>query len=362
MTKLNSLSVSGYKSIKSLENLELKNLNILIGANGAGKSNFLSIFCLLNAIENQQLQLYVQKHGGPDSLLHFGRKNTDKIHMEFYFGDKENGYKFDLTSTNDNRLIFEQEKTWFEGYYFPSATHIIGMANEETNLENTNDKFAPYVKNAIKTWRIYHFHDTSDTAKMKGVNTINDNLLLKTDAANLAAYLRKIRTQYPEEYNVIIKTIRLVLPFFYDFVYREEKNLEYIELEWLHKDDLDTPLKAHMLSDGSLRFICLVVLLLQPLQLLPDTIIIDEPELGLHPHAIAVLASIFHQVAEEKQLIIATHSIELIDKFEPEDIIVVEQLNGISSFNRLSSEELNVWLEDYSLAELWQRNIIGGCP
>lgn len=363
MARLHSLSVSGYKSIKNIEKLELKNLNILIGANGAGKSNFISLFRLLNAIENQQLQLYVQKQGGPDSLLHFGRKNTEKMHFECFFTERlMNGYKFDLIPTSDNRMIFEQEKTWFEGVYFPSATHTVGMENEESNLDNTDDTFAPYVQRAMKGWRIYHFHDTSDSAKVKGVNTINDNLLLKDDAANLATYLRKIRQEYPKEYQRIVETIRLVLPFFYDFVYRDEENLEYIELEWLQVGQLDTPLKAHMLSDGSLRFICLATLLLQPLKLLPDAIIIDEPELGLHPYAITVLADIFKQIAEDMQLIIATQSVELINEFEPEDIIVVEQHNGASSFNRLSAEKLRDWLEDYSLGELWKRNIIGGRP
>ena len=362
MARLNSLSVSGYKSIKNMEHLELKNLNILIGANGAGKSNFISLFRLLNAISNEELQLYTQVQGGPDSLLHFGRKNTDKIHVECYFN--KYAYLFDLISTNNNRLVFKREELDIVHFSAPNDPVIVGLESSESNFIGTfdNDNFAILLEKALKTWRIYHFHDTSDTAKVKGVNAINDNLLLKPDAANLAAYLRRIRQQYSAEYQRIVETIRLVLPFFYDFVYREEKNLEYIELEWFQVGQLDTPLKAHMLSDGSLRFICLVVLLLQPLELLPDTIIIDEPELGLHPYAISVLSDIFKQVAEDKQLIIATQSVELINEFEPEDIIVVEQHNGLSSFKRLSQEELRDWLEDYSLGELWQRNIIGGRP
>ncbi|MBR5940518.1 MAG: AAA family ATPase [Neisseriaceae bacterium] len=359
MAKLNSLSVSGYKSIKNIENLELKNLNILIGANGSGKSNFISLFRLLNAVAlgNEKLQLYTQKQGGPDSLLHFGRKNTDKIHIELCF-DEEYGFKYDLNliSTNDNRMFPN------EIIYNNFGINSFSFGIYDALLDINEAKKQTYLCSNIKTWRIYHFHDTSDTAKMKGVNAINDNLLLKHDAANLAAYLRRIRRQYPAEYQRIVETIRLVLPFFHDFVYRDEENLEYIELEWFHKEDLDTPLKAYMLSDGSLRFICLTTLLLQPLELLPDTIIIDEPELGLHPYAISVLSDIFKQVAEEKQLIIATQSVELINEFEPEDIIVVEQRNGVSSFKRLSSEDLNIWLKDYSLGELWNCNIIGGRP
>ncbi|MBQ9682827.1 MAG: AAA family ATPase [Neisseriaceae bacterium] len=364
MAKLHSLSISGYKSIKNMEHLELKNLNILIGANGSGKSNFISLFRLLNAIGNRNLNNYVEKQGGINSFLHFGRKKTDKIHIEFYFDN--NSFKFDIVPTNDNNKVsFKLREVKIK---LDIGQEQIPLFSEEINLSPETINFSKInsvniFRMALESkWTIYHFHDTSETANVKDTNRINDNLKLKYDAANLAAYLRKIREQYPAEYQRIVETIRLVLPFFHDFVYREEKNLEYIELEWYQKEDLDTPLKAHMLSDGSLRFICLATLLLQPLELLPDTIIIDEPELGLHPYAISVLADIFKQVAEDKQLIIATQSVELINEFEPEDIIVVEQHNGSSSFKRLSSEELNVWLKDYSLGELWDCNIIGGRP
>ena len=189
----------------------------------------------------------------------------------------------------------------------------------------------------------------------------NDNIKLKPDAENLAAYLRMLSTKYSEEYRRIVETIQLVLPFFDDFVQREDES-EFIELEWFQIDRPNTPLKAHLLSDGSLRFICLTTLLLQPKALLPDTIIIDEPELGLHPYAISVLADIFKQVSEDKQLIISTQSVELINEMESENIIVVDQNQGKSTFKRFEKEELEEWLEDYSLGELWKRNVLGGRP
>lgn len=170
-----------------------------------------------------------------------------------------------------------------------------------------------------------------------------------------------LSTKYSEEYRRIVETIQLVLPFFDDFVQREDES-EFIELEWFQIDRPNTPLKAHLLSDGSLRFICLTTLLLQPKALLPDTIIIDEPELGLHPYAISVLADIFKQVSEDKQLIISTQSVELINEMESENIIVVDQNQGKSTFKRFEKEELEEWLEDYSLGELWKRNVLGGRP
>lgn len=362
MTQISSLTISGYKSIKSLENFEFNNINLLIGANGAGKSNFISLFKLLNAMYEQQLQLYVQKQGGPDALLHFGRKETNCIHTEFYFS--HNGYKFELVPTNDNRLIFENERSWFGGYFYPTKSNILlGSGHSESKLKEATDQYSPYVRNAVKNWRVYHFHDTSETAKVKQKHSVNDNLVLKPDAANLAAYLRMLNLKYPKEYSRIVETIRLVLPFFDNFVQREENTeFEFIELEWFQKGKSDTPLKAHLLSDGSLRFICLVTLLLQPLTLLPDTILVDEPELGLHPYAITVLGDIFKQVAEDKQLIISTQSVELVNEFEPQDIIVVDQKEGVSEFRRLDTETLQEWLEEYSLGELWKQNVFGGRP
>lgn len=356
---LSKITIQGYKSIERLDEFELGRLNVLIGANGAGKSNFIGIFKLLNEILEQRLQLFVQQQGGPDSFLYFGRDITDKIHAEFYF--HRNGYRFNLIPTVDNRLIFENESLWFEGVYHPSSSHPIGSGKEESELKESKDSYAPYVRSAIKGWRVYHFHDTSDTARVKRRHTVNDNLTLKPDAENLAAYLRMLSIKYREEYRRIVETIQLVLPFFKDFVYRENID-DFIELEWFQVDRPDTPLKAHLLSDGSLRFICLITLLLQPNELLPETILIDEPELGLHPYAINILADIFKQVAESKQLIISTQSVELINEMDAENIIVVDQLYGKSTFKRFEQEELQEWLEDYSLGELWKLNVLGGRP
>jgi len=360
MSSVTSLTVTGYKSIRELKNFQLTNLNVLIGANGAGKSNFIGLFRLLNEMYEQQLQVFTQKQGGPDALLHFSRQATDKLHAEFYFG--HNGYKFDLIPTNDNRLIFENEISWFGGRLFPgSASATLGSGHSESKLKDALDKYSPYVRNSVSDWRVYHFHDTSENAKVKQPQASNLNLRLLPDAGNLAPYLRMLKSKYPKEYQRIVDAIRLVAPFFDDFVHRAD-NTDLIALEWTQKGKPDVPFRAHMLSDGTLRFICLATLLLQPTYLLPSTILIDEPELGLHPYAITILAEIFQQVTEHRQLIVSTQSVELINELNPEDIIVVDQENDASTFKRFTQEELADWLEQYSMGELWKRNILGGRP
>jgi predicted ATPase len=321
----------GYKSIRELRDFPLNNLNVLIGANGAGKSNFIGFFRLLAEIVGQNLQFYVQKQGGPDALLHFGRNVTDALAAEVYYDGK--AYGFGLEPTNDNRLIFlakyaNTNSSLQENYY--------KSGHDESVLKTTPNPYGQQVVASISNWRIYHFHDTGERAKVKQRHAVNDTLRLKSDAANLAAYLRMLYNGYPSHYQRIVDTIRLVAPFFGDFVQRPGTP-EYIELEWTQKGQQDTPFKAHVLSDGTLRFICLATLLLQPEELLPDTILIDEPELGLHPYAISILADIFKQVAETKQLIVSTQSVELVNELSPEDVIVVEQENDASVFKRLSS-------------------------
>jgi predicted ATPase len=370
MTSIQKLTVKGYKSIAKLENFELRPLNVLIGANGAGKSNFIGLFRFLASVVGDNFPVDVQKRGGPEALLHYGSKVTPQMDVEVYFTSDmgvENGYRITLEATQDNRLIFTREEPWIHGRYYPKAFplgkgHDTAKVGADRNSES--QKVSRHVTEKLQIWRQYHFHDTGDTAAVKRIHAVNDNLRLKPDAANLAAYLRKLKTTsfYESSYDRIVETVRRAAPFFGDFVFRDESS-EFIELEWTERGRPDTPWKAHVLSDGTLRFICLTTLLLQPKSLLPDTVLIDEPELGLHPFAINLLAEMLKEVAESKQVIVSTQSVELLNNFQPEDVVVVQRENDASVFRRLDSAELTDWIADeYSLGELWKRNILGGRP
>ena len=233
---------------------------------------------------------------------------------------------------------------------------------ESRVLEGTHTNIDNYALSAIKSWRVYHFHDTSDNAKVKQMHGLNDNAYLRSDASNLAAFLYFLKEQYPENYQRIVKIIRLVAPFFGDFYLRKHlNNNDQIELEWTEKGE-DIPFKAHLLSDGTLRFICLDTVLMQPEELQPETILIDEPELGLHPFAIHLLASMLLSTSKKKQIIVSTQSTDLLNEFTPEDVIVADRNEGWSYLHRLESTKLTSWLEEYSLGELWQKNILGGRP
>lgn len=358
--KLDKLTVRGYKSIKELEDFELRALNVLIGANGAGKSNLLSLFRLVGAVAEGGLQVYVQKEGGPDVLLFGGRKRTPQLDVALSFGD--NGYWISLTPTADNHLIFEREETLHKGRVrLGPIVHPRSGGYPEARLLVGAGSVSQPIRLALQNCRLYHFHDTGVTAAVKLPHPSNDNLRLKPDAANLAAFLASLHDDFPREYKRIVDTIRLAAPFFGDFVIRDPLP-QTVELEWTERGDPDTPYRAHVLSDGTLRFICLTTLLLQPLALRPDTILIDEPELGLHPYAINLLAEMLKQASADKQVIVSTQSVELLNNFAPEDVIVADREDGASVFKRLDADELNDWLEDYTLGELWKKNILGGRP
>lgn len=353
---LSRLVLEGFKSIHSCE-LELRSLNVLIGPNGAGKSNFIGFFRLIQQMLEGRLGFYVSKQGGPDALLYFGRKKTERLSAKLYFGN--NGYQFALEPTQDNRLVFAEENFWWN----VSGPKSLGAGHFESKAETgTRTGIDKHVLPAIKSWRVYHFHDTSDTALVKQQHGINDNLYLRPDARNLAAFLYRLKEHHAIHYQRIVKAVQLVAPFFGDFYLRPSPdNAEQIELEWTELGE-DIPFKAHILSDGTLRFICLATVLLQPRAFQPETILIDEPELGLHPFAIHLLASLIRSTAVDRQLVISTQSADLLDEFDAADVIVADRTPNGSHLHRLQPEALASWLEEYSLGDLWQKNILGGRP
>ncbi len=365
---IKKLTIEGYKSIRKLEDFELRSLNVLVGPNGAGKSNFVGFFRLLRELIEQRLQIALQTiEGGADACLFMGPKVTQRFAAKLQFG--RNGYQFSLVPTPDNRLVFADETTLFNGD-FGSFPDSLGSGHAEAKLKSFKDEpgrwashgVPYYVYEAISSWVVYHFHDTSLSAGVRRQNPINDNEALRPDAENLAAFLYRIRQTSPGSYNQIRDVIRLAAPFFDDFKLRPvPTSPDMIQLEWVQRDS-DYPFRANQLSDGTLRFICLATALLQPAR--PSTMLFDEPELGLHPYALTLLGNLFKQPVAQfgKQIIISTQSAPLLNEFAPEDVVVVERHQGESIFRQLNSADLAEWLEEYTLGELWQKNVLGGRP
>ena len=339
---ITKLHIEGYKSIKD-QDVELRPINVLIGGNGIGKTNFISTFNLLRSIFEDELQIYCDKKGGANTLLYMGKKRTSEITLEMHF--EKNGYqnqfKINLEEAQDNLIMRN-------GYASLHEQQWKDLPSEFINGEKT----PTWLQILLSQFKVYHFHDA-------GWSKLHDNSFLRYDGENIASFLYYLQEKYPKHFKRIEMNVKAVSPFFDSFNLKPNRlNEETIRLEWKQKGAEDTYFNAYQLSDGTLRFICLATLLLQPEP--PQTIIIDEPELGLHPQAINRLATLIKKASANSQVIVSTQSVNLVDNFDADDIIAVDMKDHASCFQRLNKEKLSAWLDEYSIGELWDKNLIGG--
>ena len=369
MDILRRVALTGFKSIKAMD-LELRGLNVLIGANAAGKSNLVSFFKMLNEMGEHRLQQFVAASGRAHSLLFYGPKLTTLLQARLEF-QAETGldvHEFTLCYGAGDTVFFSDER--LESTRTGSAKGLggrsLGHGHFETEIKpgrEIGDGAALFMRAHLDGCRVYHFHDTSATSRIRQYGYLGDNHRLGSDGANLAAFLFRLQNQNQGlAYNRILSTVRLIAPFFQDFnlVPSGPEGKEII-LNWRDRES-DQIFGPHQLSDGTLRTMCLVTLLLQPELELPKLMIVDEPELGLHPYALNIIASLFKKVSHHAQVLISTQSSAFLDNFEPEDVIVVDRESKESVFVRPDPAALESWLEDYSLGEVWEKNVIGGGP
>lgn len=375
MEKLTRLKASGFRSIRDID-IKLSDLTVLIGANGSGKSNFVAFFNMLSFMVTESLQLYIARKGGGSSILHYGPKRTPVLTTTLRF-DGENGwseYGCTLAHASPDRLIFTHERVAFQK---PDAKKPfekqLGSGQAETDLTAVsagNDAVAQVARIFLarfKGLRVYHFHDTSEEAHIRTSQEIDRNRILLSNGGNLASFLFMLRQNYPSHYERILSTVRLAVPFLRDFDLEPDRlSPKHIQLRWRDRNP-DYEFGPHQLSDGSIRAIALITALLQPEELLPTVIFIDEPELGLHPSAIGIVANLLKAVSAKRQVVVATQSPRLLADCAPEDVVVVEREEdrkgyGESTFKHLEAKELGDWLKDYDLGTLYEMNVTGGGP
>lgn len=366
-SRLKEIKISGYKSLGTDTqpiNLQMSNLNIIIGANGAGKSNFISFFQMLANMMTGALQIYVGKNGSSESLLQFGSKRTKMISASLVFQNDifTDTYEFSLVKAVNDTLIFAEEviddgKNKFE---LSSGQKESFLLTDEAS--HASERAIRAILSGCKT---FQFHDTSAEAHIRSAAYIENNRFLMSDGGNVAAYLYMLKMKYGQYYKRIVEYVRYVMPTFNDFILEPQiLNPQWIKLQWAEKGNSEYVFGPEHFSDGTLRFIALATLFLQPPELLPTVIFVDEPELGLHPQAVDVLASMVQTATKNTQVVMATQSPRLLDSFDYKDIIVAEKdrETGCTVLNRLDEDEIKMWLDDYSLSQIWEKNIIGGQP
>ncbi len=354
MTKLDGIFVIGFKSIADAM-LQLRPLNVLIGANGSGKSNLIEVFSFLRACIQGRLERYVREAGGANRILHFGAKVTPTLDVQVSFDRDRSGFAMELSSDDSDGL-------YINNLMFHPSAPVRGNSEDVNWANSPNFPFPHQVGRQIESWQTYHFHDAGSTSPLKTTSDVNDNRSLRTDGSNLSAFLFLLKNKHDDSYTQIQRAIQLAAPFFEDFALEPMAlNEDKIRLEWRHSGS-DAYFDASSLSDGTLRFMALATLLLQPTSLRPPVVLLDEPELGLHPYATTLLASMLKQASVESQIIVATQSPVLLDHFDPRDVIVADRVNRATTFQRLDNRSLAAWLEEYSLGQLWEKNELGGRP
>ena len=378
--KLTQLNIQGFKSFGKEQNIRFGDITIFIGANGSGKSNLISFFEMLGYMMNEGMAQYVALHSGASFLTHLGAPNSLHISLDFQSDLGECSYNFRLAPTNANYFIFTGEEvpgpqkknenySKYEGWRVNAELSTNGKESglphyAEAFTENRM-KYVGEVFSFLKKSSLFKFYDTSSTSPIRREGYVNNTGYLMSNGGNLAAFLYWLKQEkFKKYYDRIVRNIKIAYPSFEDFVL--DPNPFYpdnILLEW--KDKSSPPnfrFSPQQLSDGTLRFMALSALLLQPPETIPKVILIDEPELGLHPTAISILSNMIYNASAHSQIVLATQSAQLLDYFEPEHIRVVEREGSNSIVTEHSKEELESWLKNYNLGQIWEKNIIGGRP
>lgn len=394
--RIASVRICGFRSLADVELSDLSNATVLIGANGSGKSNFIRFFDMLRWMLWRRLGEFVERYGGADDQLYGGNTTTGRIQGEVAVGsdlfDDLFVYQFALSYAQPDRLIFTEEAVGVGskgsraippfrhlgsgGHREAEIVEAAQAADWETKLQDIQSedpsdkmdrqvaqivqKFASLIVRVLRDCSVYQFHDTSDSSNFKKRWDAEDNNTLHTHGGNLAAVLHRLEHEDIRRFETICRHINRVLPVFDRF--QIEESYGKVSLRWKAKG-MDKTFGAHLTSDGSLRFFALVTLLNLPTEMLPSVLLLDEPELGLHPAAVALVGGMIKALAEEKQVIVATQSPLLVDGFDLDEIVVVELRDGQTQFKRLDPDAYQAWLDDnFTTGELWQKNLLGGRP
>ena len=373
--KIDHVRIRGFRSLADVKITGLPDVTVMIGANGSGKSNFIRFFEMLSwMLRSRKLGEFVGRYGGADDQLFGGNKQTPSMEATVGLTTEagQNEYRFVLTYAHPDRFIFTEEACRFSSNDCPiqagwqyiddsgyGEARIVEAAQSGKDLGINSDTASSIVK-LLRNCKTYQFHDTSDESNLKKLWDVEDNNSLRSDGGNLASILYRLEQEDLGRFELICHYISRILPVFDRFAI--EKNKSKVSLRWKAKWT-DKTFGAHLTSDGSLRFFALVTLLNLPSEMLPDVILLDEPELGLHPAAIELVAHMVKTLAKEKQVIVATQSPLLVDVFDLDEIIVLDLKDGKSELRKLDPDEFRIWIEeDFTPGQLWEKNLLGGRP
>ena len=361
--RIAEVSIEGFRSLKCIEKLQLPQLTVLIGANGVGKSSFIRFFEMLGwMLRARNLQEFVLRKGGGDDQFFMGSRSTPQIQAELrIMTDKGfNDYRFEMAhlSAGDTLMLTH------EAYRYSNISKSgeadwcqLSGIGKESALPDQANKTAKTIYHLLRQCSTYQFHDTSANAAIHQRWDVTDSVRMRSDGGNLAAVLLDLRENDTPRYRLLVRQIQRVFPTMEDFVL--EPVAGKVLLRWKSRYS-DKVFGAHLTSDGSLRLFCLLTLLSLPDERLPDVLFFDEPELGLHPHAIILVSEMLKRVAKTRQVFIATQSPYMVDCFDLDNIVIAEAIDGATTLSNLPRAQYQQWLDDdYLPSDIWLKAPIG---
>ena len=326
-------------------------------------------------LRSRQLAEFVGRQGGADDQLHGGNATTPRIQAEIAIRTDtgRNEYRFTLAYAHPDQLLFTEEAFRYSrddlggdapwnhlGFGHREALIVeAGQSQEATQPPGVHPQTARTVTHLLRNCASYQFHNTGVTSNFKKNWDAEDHAYMRTDGGNLAAILHRLEREDLRRYERICRLVRRVLPGFDRFDIAEQYGK--VALRW-RSGYSDKTYGAHLTSDGSLRFFAIAALLNLPAEMLPSVLLLDEPEFGLHPKAIALVGDMIRALSESRQVIVATQSPLLVDAFELDEVFVLEIQEGRTVLRQDDPDRLRSWLDEFSVGELWQKNLLGGRP
>ena len=367
---LEHIRIKGFRSLADIEIRDLSRTSVMIGANGSGKSNLIRFFEMLSwMLKSRRLAEFITLQGGADDQLTCGSTVTPRMEATLTIGTDagRNEYTFALVHAHPDRLMFVHEAFRFTRETIDREPEWVSLdsGHTEAQILETAQSNGPGTQTArvivalLRSCAVYQFHDTSNVSRFKKRCEADDNAQLRSHGGNLAAVLLRLEREDIRRYEMICYHIGRILPVFDRFEIDETDGTAL--LRWKAKGT-DKTFGAHLTSDGSLRLFALVTLLNLPSDMLPDIVLLDEPELGLHPAAIGLISGMIKQRRLDCQFVVATQSPRFVDSFGLDEIIVLELRDGRTEFRRLDSHEFQRWIDEFSPGQLWEKNVLGGRP
>lgn len=384
MNSFERITIEGYRRLFNVQiDMRDRPLTVMIGANGVGKTSLLEIFSLLAASANAQLANKISELGGLPDIVTRDRANSIAISLsmsvpgyaplDYQLEVALKGFTYEIAletlTQQNNRHALEPFKhidsRGLDVKYFSTEDQKLLRPNWDHNPLETSLAQVPKmyqepenIRNRLASCTFYGALNVAPKSPVRLPQSMRPTSLPGANGEDLVSCLYYLRETDPERFEIIEDTLAATFPDFERLGFPPVA-AGTITMTWKDKN-FSKPIYMHQLSEGTLRFIWLITLLQSPG--LTAVTLIDEPEVSLHPELLRLLADMMREASQKTQLIVATHSDRLIRFLKPEEVLVCDAEDGLTTMRWGDSFNLEHWLEEYSLDQVWAMNLMGGRP